>query len=191
MRDDAPLPVNLPMEEALVDLNSQLGDQLQQEQVLSMAQRELSLLVDTESHHHLLQSTTSTRELARLRCLERDGAGDWLGAIPCKSLGLHLRRSEFVVAGRYSLGMKVFGRVGECPAPSAGPSAMIWGTMASLAALAGSVLPGTTTSGMPCSRPRCRRDWAPSESQKASLRGLRTSQRTSCCAPGLTAGTPV
>ena len=35
-------------------------------------------------------------------------AGDWLQAIPCKSLGLHLRRTEFVLAGRYRLGMPVF-----------------------------------------------------------------------------------
>ena len=100
MREDVPLPVSLPMEEELTDLNSQLGDQLLQEQVLSMTQRELSSMVDTESHHRLLQSTTSTRELARLHCLERDWAGDWLGALPCKSLGLHLRRSEFIVAAR-------------------------------------------------------------------------------------------
>ena len=57
------------------------------------------------------------REVARLRCVVREGAGDWLGALPSKSLGLHLRRSEFVAAGRYRLGIPVFSLEAECPMP--------------------------------------------------------------------------
>ena len=52
-----------------------------------------------------------------LHCLERDGAGDWLCALPSKSLGQHLRKLEFIMVGRYRLGMKAVRRVGKCPAP--------------------------------------------------------------------------
>ena len=45
------------------------------------------------------------------------GAGDWLGALPSKGLGLHLRKAEFCMAGRYRLGMPVFSSEGLCPAP--------------------------------------------------------------------------
>ena len=57
------------------------------------------------------------RELARLRCVRREGSGDWLCALPSKALGLHLRRSEFVAAGRYRLGLPVFNLEAECPMP--------------------------------------------------------------------------
>ena len=92
-------PANLPMGEALVDINFLLGVQLLPELAYSMTQRELSSLVNSESHDRLLQATTSTRELALLRCLERDGAGDWLCPLPSQSLGLHLRKSVFVMEG--------------------------------------------------------------------------------------------
>ena len=42
-------------------------------------------------------------------------AGDWLGAYPSKALGLHLRRSEFVAAAKYRLGLQVFEQEAECP----------------------------------------------------------------------------
>lgn len=44
-------------------------------------------------------------------------AGDWLTAYPCKSLGLHLRRMEFVTAARYRLGLPVFQVEAACPMP--------------------------------------------------------------------------
>ena len=57
------------------------------------------------------------REKARLNCASREGAGDWLNALPSKSLGLHLRKAEFVTAARYRLGMSVFRQEGQCPMP--------------------------------------------------------------------------
>ena len=45
----------------------------------------------------------------------REGAGDWLGAYPSKALGLHLRKSEFVAAAKYRLGLPVFEQVAQCP----------------------------------------------------------------------------
>ena len=73
-----------------------------------MSQQNLSALVDSESSRRLMEETVEVKERARLRCVEREGAGDWLGALPSKALGLHLRRSEFVAAGRYRLGLPVF-----------------------------------------------------------------------------------
>ena len=107
----------LPMAAALEDLNSLLGDPLTTEEVTALTQREMSVLVDAEASSRLLQETVEVRELARLRCLRREGAGDWLCALPSKALGLHLRRSEFVAAGRYRLGLPVFTMEAECPMP--------------------------------------------------------------------------
>ena len=76
-------------------------------------------MIDTESSNLLLQSLgdEDERELARLKCVAREGAGDWLTAYPSKSLGLHLRRMEFVTAARYRLGLPVFQVEAECPMP--------------------------------------------------------------------------
>ena len=67
-----------------------------------MSQQQLSALVDTEASRHLLEDTMEIREAARLRCVVRERAGDWLCALPSKPLGRHLRRSEFVAAGWWS-----------------------------------------------------------------------------------------
>ena len=97
------------------DLNAQLGDPLPFGEVMALTQRSLSALVDAEASSRLLQDTAEVRELARLKCLEREGAGDWLGAYPSKALGLHLRKSEFVAAAKYRLGLPVFQQVAQCP----------------------------------------------------------------------------
>ena len=65
-----------------------------------MTQQELSELADREARLSLLKSTTSPREKARLRCLAREGAGDWLTALPSQALGLHLQGQEFVLGAK-------------------------------------------------------------------------------------------
>ena len=106
------------VDSALEELNTLLGDHLTQGEVTVMTQRKLSALVDEESHSRLLQATAVPRELARLNCVSREGAGDWLNALPSKTLGLHLRRTEFITAIRYRLGLPVFRVQGECPMPA-------------------------------------------------------------------------
>ena len=61
-----------------------------------MTQRSLSSLVDERTSSQLLESVLDPRDSGRLRCIAREGAGDWLTAFPSKALGLHLRKSEFV-----------------------------------------------------------------------------------------------
>ena len=51
--------------------------------------------MDTTAANHLLEETVEEREMARLRCVKREWAGDWLCALPSKALGLNLRRSKF------------------------------------------------------------------------------------------------
>ena len=75
------------------------------------------VLVDCEANHHLVEHAVNTREKASLQCLARDGAGDWLGELPSKGLGLHIRREEFCMAGRYCLGISGSTCEGLCPAP--------------------------------------------------------------------------
>ena len=111
-------PHQLPVAAALEDLNSLLGDPLSYEEVCSISQQNLLALVDSESSRRLFEETVEVKERARLlQCVEREGAGSWLCALPSKALGLHLRRSEFVAAARYRLGLPVFSIEAECPMP--------------------------------------------------------------------------
>ena len=97
------------------ELQTHLGDPLTYEEVISSSQKSLSSLVDAHSAACLLQETVEVREVARLKCVAREGAGGWLCALPSKPLGLHLRRSEFVAAAKYRLGIQVFSIEAECP----------------------------------------------------------------------------
>ena len=89
------------VDSAMEELNSLLGDHLTQGEVTVMTQRKISALVDEESHSRLIEAVTVPRELARLKCVSREGAGNWLTALPSKILGLHLRKTEFITAIRY------------------------------------------------------------------------------------------
>ena len=51
----------------------------------------------------------------------REGTEDWLFALPCNALGLHLGKQEFIMAAKYCLGLPVFWATGECPAQRCGP----------------------------------------------------------------------
>ena len=74
-------------------------------------------MIDEEAASQLAEAASETRDKARLNCVSREGAGDWLTALPSKALGLHLRRSEFILAVRYRLGLPIFLQAGDCPMP--------------------------------------------------------------------------
>jgi hypothetical protein len=103
-------------EEATRSLNDQLGDPLTYEEVRTQSQQAVSKLIDAEAASRLHLATTVVRDRARLNCVARDGAGDWLTALPSKQLGLHLRSGEFIFAVKHRLGLPVFREAGECPA---------------------------------------------------------------------------
>ena len=50
----------------------------------------------------------NTRERARLASLSLAHSGDWLNCAPVRSLGLHLRPPEFVLAAKYRLGLPIY-----------------------------------------------------------------------------------
>ena len=102
-------------ERALRDLNDQLGDPLTIEEVIHHTQRSLSALIDAQSFLQLNEAITEEIDKTRLNCVTREGAGDWLDVVPSKSLGLHLRKDEFLIAVKLRLGVKVFRGEGECP----------------------------------------------------------------------------
>ena len=77
---------------ALGHLNSQLGQPLSKGEASVLQQRALSRMIDEEAASRLAETVTEPRDKARLNCVARDGAGDWLAALPSKALGLHLRR---------------------------------------------------------------------------------------------------
>ena len=105
-----------PLTRALADLNSCLGEAtFSREEACSMKQRFLSSLIDKEAALRLHNKAASERDKARLNCVAREGSGDWLTALPSKALGLHLRKSEFILAARYRLGLPIFLQEGKCP----------------------------------------------------------------------------
>ena len=98
-----------------MDLNSRLAEPLTRGEACAMSQRALSGLVDKEAALRLHNGAVLERDKARLNCVARDGSGDWLTALPSKALGLHLRKSEFILAARYRLGLPIFLQEGNCP----------------------------------------------------------------------------
>ena len=92
-----------------------------------MTQRQISGLVDAEASSRLLQATEDRRDKARLNCVGRAGAGDWLTALPSTALGLHLRKVEFLTAVKYRLGLPVYQEVGECPVPGCTAASDVYG----------------------------------------------------------------
>ena len=103
--------------QAMESLNAQLGDHLTYEVVRVTTQRALSVQIDAEASRRLQETLTSDRDKARMKCVEREGAGDYLNAMPSKGLGLHLRKQEFIFAIRFRLGLRVFETEGDCPMP--------------------------------------------------------------------------
>ena len=78
----------------------------------------ISLKIDQHQQHLLKEMVgeEDTREKARLASLSLPHAGDWLNCAPIKSLGLHLRPAEFVLALKYRLGLAIYDAEGPCPA---------------------------------------------------------------------------
>ena len=75
-----PLQPPASVAQSLTELNAQLGDPLTYVEVAALTQRSLSAKIDAESARQLLLSQEDEREQARLRCLARAGAGEWLSA---------------------------------------------------------------------------------------------------------------
>ena len=98
--------------------SDELLDSLTKEGLLFLTQKQLSFKVDSSNRERLVSNfeTAALREKARLlsSCLPK--AGNWLNAIPSKSLGLHLSSREFRVSAKYRLGMTIFLADGVCPA---------------------------------------------------------------------------
>ena len=115
------LQLNLDLSEAISHLNNVLckdqdGDQegLTEAIVITLKQRELSIMVDNVIKGSLLDSVETTREKARLHSVALPHAGDWLFVVPSPSPGLNLRPAEFRAAMLYRLGMPIFDSEGPC-----------------------------------------------------------------------------
>ena len=85
----------------------------------SPLQEAISVKVDKNNLWQLkeqLEQDGRVREVARLASLGLPHAGSWLLATPIPTLGLHLKPSEFTMAGKYRLGCQVYEEEGPCPA---------------------------------------------------------------------------
>ena len=94
--------------QALAHLSSTLEEPLSSEDLFGLSQKAISLKVDIKSQECLLSSLDNVRDKARLSSLGIKHAGDWLNVVPCPTLGLQLRPTEFRTASLYRLGMPVF-----------------------------------------------------------------------------------
>ena len=70
-----------------------------------LLQRHLSRAVDENSYASLLSSSPDSRSRALALSSSIPHAGDWLKAVPCSALGLHLRDWEFCASLKYWLGI--------------------------------------------------------------------------------------
>ena len=83
-----------------------------------LTQHMISKRIDEEQLKKLHERVDpgNTRERARLASLSLAHSGDWLTCAPVRSLGLHLRPPEFVLAAKYRLGLPIYQTEGPCPA---------------------------------------------------------------------------
>ena len=102
----------------LTAMSAAQGEEVKEEEVENMSQKEMSVKVDLHKRHMLMEGIgeEEVRERARLGSLSLPHAGDWLNTAPLTALGLHLRPREFVLVAKYRMGLAVFDREGPCPA---------------------------------------------------------------------------
>lgn len=67
----------------------------------------LSELVHRANRAKLLANCSSRREKLRLEAVAREGAGAWLQAVPCATVGMKFDRDEFLVLLKWWLGMDI------------------------------------------------------------------------------------
>ena len=93
----------------LAAMSAAQGEEVREEEVDGLSQKEMSVKVDLHQKQKLLEDVAEgeVRERARLASLSLPHAGDWLNTAPLTALGLHLRPREFVLVVKYRLGLPV------------------------------------------------------------------------------------
>ena len=109
-------------EELLALLNSRsVGEtEFSMEQAGSSSQKAMSQVIDSSLLNELKSQADNEREKARFNCVTMKHAGDWLNAVPVKSLGLHLQPMEFTTSVKYRLGIPVVQSISASPANAQG-----------------------------------------------------------------------
>ena len=94
-----------------------MGEEVREEELVGVPQRQLGAKVDKEQERKRLEVVEegNTEEMARLMSLTLPHAGDYLNVVPSTALGLHLRPQEFVMVARYRLGLPLYSQEGPCP----------------------------------------------------------------------------
>ena len=102
----------------LAALSAAQGSEVVEAELVGLTQHMISLKIDQAQLLRLegMVDEEDIRKKARLGSLSLPHAGDWLNCAPIKSLGLHLRPAEFVLAMKYRLGLPIFDAAGPCPA---------------------------------------------------------------------------
>ena len=101
----------------LAALSTAQGAEVVEAELVGLTQRMISFKIDQHQQQRLKEMVgeEDTREKARLASLSLPHAGDWLNCAPIKSLGLHLRPPEFVLAVKNRLGLPIYDAEGPCP----------------------------------------------------------------------------
>ena len=81
-----------PAVDALANLSDILRTEepIQEEALVGLAQKDISMKVDIKCHQTLLDTTIEQRDKVRLASLSLPKSGAWLHVVPSPSLGLHL-----------------------------------------------------------------------------------------------------
>ena len=125
------------LEGPIAHYNSFAMTSLKEDDALVLSQKMLSHQIDIHNRDRLFGMAQTSQDLARLHSVSQKYAGEWLNAIPCKNLGLHMTSQEFIMAARYRLGMNVFSRNGSCPVPTCTKEMDLLGDHAMLCASSG------------------------------------------------------
>ena len=93
----------------LTAMSAAQGEEVKEEEVENMSQKEMSVKVDLHKQRMLMEGIgeEEVRERARLGSLSLPHAGDWLNTAPLTAIGLHLRPREFVLVAKYRMGLAV------------------------------------------------------------------------------------
>ena len=100
--------------EALEALNNRVQEPYSGDTLVGRTQKSISADIDVFDAKRLEETITGDHEKARMHALTMTHAGDWVMAIPSKSLNLHLGNRDFRVAIRHRLGMRLYGEDTAC-----------------------------------------------------------------------------
>ena len=102
--------------DALALVNQVVDDPVTFDEVQKLSMKQLTHAVDHRLQRLVLAAADGVQERARLSCVTKKHAGDWLNVVPSYGLNTTLHPLEFRCAALYRLGAPIFEKDAPCPA---------------------------------------------------------------------------